>query len=91
MDIINIEGLVVYANHGVLPEENRLGQKFIISAKLFGDLYDAKINDDVNKTVNYAKVCDLLEKITVEKSYNLIEALANNLARKVLEEFEFLD
>ena len=35
MDIINIEGLVVYANHGVLPEENRLGQKFIISAKLW--------------------------------------------------------
>lgn len=91
MDIINIEGLVVYANHGVLPEENRLGQKFIISAKLFGNLNDAKTNDDVKKTVNYAKVCDLLEKVTVEKSYNLIEALANNLARKVLEEFELLD
>ena len=91
MDIINIEGLVVYANHGVLPEENRLGQKFIISAKLFGNLNDAKTKDDVNKTVNYAKVCELLEKVTVEKSYNLIEALANNLARKVLEEYELLD
>ena len=34
MGIINIEGLVIHANHGVLLEENRLGQKFIISAKL---------------------------------------------------------
>ena len=32
LDQIKIEGLEIFANHGVFPEENKLGQKFIISA-----------------------------------------------------------
>ena len=91
MGIINIEGLVIHANHGVLLEENRLGQKFIISAKLYVDVDEAKKTDDVNKTVNYAKVCDVLEQVATENSYNLIETLAYKLAICVLEEFDLID
>ena len=90
MDIINIEGLVVHGNHGVLPEENRLGQRFIISAKLYGDFSEAKVSDKVEHTVNYAKVCDLIEEITQNSTYNLIEALASVLANTILEKFELL-
>ena len=32
MDQIKIENLEVFAKHGVFPEENVLGQKFLISA-----------------------------------------------------------
>jgi dihydroneopterin aldolase len=85
MDVIRIDGLVIHANHGVLEEENRLGQRFIISAKLYGALSEAKKTDNVENTVNYAKVCDLIEKITQEKTYNLIEALAHTLAFSILE------
>ena len=38
MDCICIKDLQVHANHGVLPEENALGQRFVISATLFVDL-----------------------------------------------------
>ena len=31
-DEIRIEDLEVFANHGVFPEENTLGQKFVVSA-----------------------------------------------------------
>lgn len=91
MDVIRIDGLVIHANHGVLEEENRLGQRFIISAKLYGALSEAKKTDNVENTVNYAKVCDLIEKITQEKTYNLIEALAHTLAFSILEKFTLLD
>ena len=37
MDQIKIENLEIFANHGVYPEENRLGQKFLVSAVLFTD------------------------------------------------------
>ena len=37
MDKIRIEDLEVYAYHGVFPEENKLGQKFVISASLYVD------------------------------------------------------
>ena len=31
-DKIKIQNLEVFANHGVFPEENVLGQKFVVSA-----------------------------------------------------------
>ena len=34
-DEIRIEDLEVFANHGVFPEENVLGQKFLVSAVLY--------------------------------------------------------
>lgn len=34
-DKIEIKELEIFANHGVYPEENVLGQKFVISATLF--------------------------------------------------------
>ena len=39
-DRIVIDGLEVFANHGVYPEENALGQKFIVSLVLYADLRD---------------------------------------------------
>jgi len=38
MDRIYIKDLEVFANHGVYPEENKLGQKFVISADLSVDV-----------------------------------------------------
>ena len=37
-DRITIDGLEVFANHGVYPEENALGQKFVVSLVLYADL-----------------------------------------------------
>ena len=36
-DKIKIQYLEVFANHGVFPEENVLGQKFVVSAVLYTD------------------------------------------------------
>ena len=36
-DEIKITDLEVFANHGVLPEENTLGQKFVFTIKLYMD------------------------------------------------------
>ena len=37
MDKIEIRNLEIFANHGVFPEENVLGQKFVVSATLYTD------------------------------------------------------
>ena len=36
-DKITIEDLEIFANHGVFPEENKLGQNFMVSAILYTD------------------------------------------------------
>lgn len=84
MDYIQIKRLVIFAYHGVLPEEKRVGQKFIISAKLYFDLTEAALDDDLTKTVNYAEVCMLIEKIMTEDKYDLIETVAHKVIMGIL-------
>lgn len=80
MDQIIIQNLTVFARHGVLPEENRLGQKFVISATLSLDLKDAGKADDLTKTIDYAYVCRQIEAFLTEHTFQLIESCAEQLA-----------
>ena len=64
VDKICIKGLEVFGKHGVLPEENALGQKFVISATLFCDTRRAGSSDRLEDSVNYAKVSELLKAET---------------------------
>ncbi len=84
MDKIVIKDLEIFAYHGVLPEEKRQGQTFIVTVEMFLDLYDAGIEDDLNETVNYADVCSTIEEVMTEEKYNLIEAAAESIAGTIL-------
>ena len=46
-DKIKIKNMEVYANHGVFPEENKLGQKFLVSAVLSVNTRKAGKTDDL--------------------------------------------
>ncbi|MCR5202143.1 MAG: 2-amino-4-hydroxy-6-hydroxymethyldihydropteridine diphosphokinase [Lachnospiraceae bacterium] len=87
MDSIIINKLQIFANHGVIPAENELGQKFIISAELFLDLQAAGESDDLSKTIDYSKVCDLIYRLTRETTFKLIERLGYFLCDSILTEF----
>ena len=52
-DKIEIKELEIFANHGVYPEENVLGQKFVISATLFTHTRQAGLTDDLSASINY--------------------------------------
>ena len=84
MDQITINNLEVFGNHGVYEEEKRLGQKFLVSVNLYLDLRPAGRNDEITETVNYGKVCRLINDHMREHSYQLIEAAAEHLASELL-------
>lgn len=90
MDKIFIKDLEVHAYHGVLKEEKSLGQRFIISMELFMDLSISGTTDDLNTTVNYAEVCTKVENKFKEKSFDLIEAAAEELCKFILEEYKLI-
>lgn len=87
MDIIHIRRLEIFANHGVIPEENTLGQKFIISADLYKDLRSAGKKDDVNETVHYGQAAVLIKQISEKSVFKLIEKLAEEIADALLKAF----
>lgn len=84
MDSVIIEGLEVYCNHGVFPEENKLGQKFIVNVELFTDTRKAGITDQLDKSVDYGTVCHFIDDYMKNNTFHLIEAVAENLARELL-------
>lgn len=88
MDSIKISNLEVFAYHGVLKEENSLGQKFLISVELFTDISEAAKGDDISKSINYASVCRCIEEFLTSHTYKLIETTANRLAMHLLKTYD---
>lgn len=87
MDLIKIRGLEVSACHGVLDSEKTEKQPFVFDADLEIDFLGASKTDDLNKTVNYAEVCDLIIEIATRNSFALIEKLACECAFAILEAY----
>lgn len=90
MDKIIIKELEIFAYHGVFPEEKRQGQTFVVTAELFLDLRDAGMTDELDKTVNYADVCQDIERVMTDEKYNLIEAVAENIAGVILLKYDII-
>ena len=89
-DTICIEGLEIYARHGVFPEENAKGQTFIVSAELYADFEEAAAGDNLDKSTDYGAVCRFMTQFLQEHAYKLIETCAVNTAEAVLDEFPLL-
>jgi 7,8-dihydroneopterin aldolase/epimerase/oxygenase len=79
-DRIALEGLRAFGRHGVLPDERRNGQEFVVDAVLWLDLRPAAATDDLGATVSYADVAERLIEIVSGEPVNLIETLAERLA-----------
>lgn len=91
MDKIVIEELEVFARHGVFPEENRLGQKFVLSMELYLDLSKAGRTDDLTQSVNYGEVCAFCTEWMHQHTVQLIETAAEQLAQSVLLTYPLID
>jgi dihydroneopterin aldolase len=64
-----------------------MGRKFYIDVELTLDLQPAGGSDDLNRTIDYAAVYGLIREIEAGKQYSLLEALAEDIARTILERF----
>lgn len=84
MDQIRIRELEVFARHGVLPEENRLGQKFLLDVLIDTETREAGKTDDITQSIDYAKICRSITDFMQEHTYKLIEAAAEEIAEMLL-------
>ncbi|MDO5628272.1 MAG: 2-amino-4-hydroxy-6-hydroxymethyldihydropteridine diphosphokinase [Mobilicoccus sp.] len=83
-DRITILGVSADGTHGVLPEEHRTPQRFVVDITLEVDLAPAGRSDDLAHTVNYAEVAhDIVAAVTGEH-VDLIEVLAERIAAAAL-------
>lgn len=86
MSKIFLEDIKIYAYHGVLPEENIIGTYYIVNVELHVDLWKASESDDLNDTVSYADINDIIHGEMKVRS-KLLEHVAGRIISKVHESF----
>lgn len=90
LDKISIKNLEVFAHHGVFPEENKLGQKFLVSAVLYTDTRRAGMEDDLTQSIHYGIVSQQITEFLQNHTYQLIETAAEQLVQELLLHTEHL-
>ena len=79
-DAITLTGLRVRGFHGVLPEERRDGQDFLVDVVLSLDVRAAAAGDDLTATVHYGELAERLARVVEGEPVDLLETLASRLA-----------
>ena len=90
-DRILLEAMTFYGNHGVLPAERDLGQRFVVDVELHCDLRPAGLSDDLMETVDYGEVHRRVRDIVEGKPVDLIETVAERIAAGILENHTLVD
>jgi dihydroneopterin aldolase len=88
MDKLTLAGLKFNACHGVHPFEKTTPQPFELNVNIFFDMTEAGATDDLAATINYSDVYKIVSSIMNDKCYDLIEAIAHNVATSILYAYE---
>ncbi|MGE5373126.1 MAG: 2-amino-4-hydroxy-6-hydroxymethyldihydropteridine diphosphokinase [Solirubrobacterales bacterium] len=84
MDTIELRGLTFSGCHGVYETEKTKPQPFAVDLWLSLDLRPAGSRDELGLTVNYAEVIERVREVVEQTSRSLIEALAEDIASRIL-------
>jgi dihydroneopterin aldolase len=84
MDCIQVTGIRSYGYTGLLPEERTLGQWFEVDLTLWLDLQVSGKSDDINDTVDYRHVIDIVKQMIKTAKFALVEKLAEVIAEDIL-------
>lgn len=79
-----------YGYHGLFPEENKLGQRFQVDLELYSDLSKAGKTDNMHDSIHYGHAYEQVRAIVEGPAKKLIEAVADEIATKLLSSFDLL-
>lgn len=87
MYLIRMKNCAFFARHGVLDEEETLGQRFYVDAALTVDPGRALEDDSIEGTVDYGVAFQVIERIITGERRFLIEALALEVGKALTQRF----
>jgi len=82
---VRLVNAVFYGHHGVMQEEHRIGGRYEVDVAADLDFEAAARTDDLDKTVNYEQVYDIVDELVTQNNFYLIEKLAYLIAHRVLD------
>ena len=83
-DRILLQSLRFEGRHGVSDEERELPQEIELDLEVEADLAAAGTTDDLSRTIDYGPLVRLCRSVVEDRSYHLLEAIAEEIASQVL-------
>lgn len=90
-DRLRLEDVRFWGHHGTSKAEQTVGIWFSVDVEMTVDLEPAALSDDIAAAVDYGAVARRVVQIGTEGRVNLIERLADMIARALLREFPVQD
>lgn len=84
---IRLEGLSVYAHHGMVAEERSLGQRFEFDVEVELPHCVACRTDEATDSVAYEGLAAVVVEVATNFRFSLMEALADAVCMELLAEF----
>jgi 7,8-dihydroneopterin aldolase/epimerase/oxygenase len=78
MGLIEVNGIRVFAYHGCLDEEGRIGAQYLVHISVRGDLHKAETSDKLADTIDYSRVTAIVKEQMAVRS-KLIEHVARRI------------
>lgn len=88
MTKIKINNVELYAYHGVSLEEKNLGGKFSYDLEITFDISKASQTDNIEDTIDYAFMINLVSEFILVNKFNLLEKLVVEICKLVIYKFQ---
>jgi dihydroneopterin aldolase len=87
---IEVNGIKIYAFHGCLPEEEKIGGHYLVDVMLNTDFTQAALNDDLSRTVDYVLINHIVKEEMAIRS-KLIEQVGQRIFDRIKRDTHGID
>ena len=86
MDKIYLKNIKIYAYHGCMEEEKKIGSDYLVNLIVHADLSLSCDSDELKDTVDYVALLDIV-KSQMKMRANLLENVADRVVNKIISKF----
>lgn len=89
MGLIKIKNIRLYAYHGCMVEEGKIGSDYRVDLSVKANLKKSAETDNLNDTVDYVHLTQIVREEMVIRS-KLLEEVANRILNRIFEELSLV-
>ena len=86
MGKIYLKNIKIYAYHGCMEEEKKIGSDYLVNLVVHADLSLSSKSDKLKDTIDYVALLDIV-KNQMKMRANLLENVADRVVNKIISQF----
>lgn len=85
MGSIKLKNIKIFAYHGCLAEEGKIGSDYRVDLKVTGDLANAAKSDELQDTIDYVHLNNIVKQEMAIRS-KLLETVTQRIINRIMDE-----